>query len=216
MLLNTLFGSQGGRQQQHRAPLQTNPEDSPVASQGHAWAGTETAEVGAPASDAHRIAEVSSAEDTADADGSARNNQTAYGQTAEESMVETGAMLSDGGALHKGEDRHVVEDVSKTEAALAGAQQAQQQAAQAQQQALAEERQSLMHLRQDMQQQSGQLSPSLRPAFVQSAVHIPEVHILMPSVRYTLNRLAWHGPLMLASSTKNRGASLPWHIIPAS
>lgn len=80
LLFNTLFGSQDSRQQQHGAPLETNPEDSSVASQGHAQARTQTAEVGPPASDAHRTAEVSSAEDAADTDGSAKNDQTAYGR----------------------------------------------------------------------------------------------------------------------------------------
>lgn len=78
LLFNTLFGSQEGRQQQHEAPLETAPQDSSVASQGHAQAASETAEVGAPASDP--IAEVSLAGDTADTDGSARNDQTAYGR----------------------------------------------------------------------------------------------------------------------------------------
>ena len=186
MLFNTLFGSQEGRQQQ---PLENNPEDSPVANQGYAQAGTETAEVGPPASDAHRIAEVSSAEDTADADGSARNDQTAFGQTADDSMVETGAMLSDGCAPHEGEDRHVVEDVSQTEAVLAGAQEAQQQAAQAQQQALADHRQTFMHIRQDVQQQSGQPSLSCLPALC-SRCTLNNSSILVPSMRYTLNGLA--------------------------
>ena len=45
---------------------------------------------------------------------------------------------------------------AETESALAGAQEAQQQAVQVQRQALAEERQSLMQMRSDLQQASGQ------------------------------------------------------------
>lgn len=52
-------------------------------------------------------------------------------------------------------DEEADKGVAETEAALAGAQEAQQQALQAGQQALAEERRSLMHLRQYLQQQSG-------------------------------------------------------------
>lgn len=90
LLFNTLFGSQEGRQQQHGAPLGTALQDSPVASQRHAQAGTETAEMGPPASEAHRIAEVSSAEDTADTDGSARNDQTAYGRPSNRPATRAG------------------------------------------------------------------------------------------------------------------------------
>ena len=59
-------------------------------------------------------------------------------------------------------DMEVDESVAQTEAALAGAQEAQQQAVQAQQQALAEERRDLMQLRQHLQQQSGQPAQCLR------------------------------------------------------
>ena len=117
---------------------------------------------------------------------------------ADDSMVDTGAMSSDGGALHKGEDRHVVEDVSQTEAAvvgaqeieqkadesvaeteaaLAGAQEAQQQAVQAQQQALADQRQTLMHLRQDMQQPSGQPSAWSAASSCATAIRTSKVSV---------------------------------------
>ena len=90
MLFNTLFGSQEGRQQQHGGPQETAPQDSPVASQGYAQAGTETAEMGTPTSDAHRSAEVSLAEETADTDGAARYDQTAYGRPSNRPATRAG------------------------------------------------------------------------------------------------------------------------------
>lgn len=90
MLFNTLFGSQEGRQQQHGAPQETAPQDSPVASQGYAQAGTEFTHMGPPASDAHRIAEVSFAEDTADTDGAARYDQTGYGRPSNRPATRAG------------------------------------------------------------------------------------------------------------------------------
>ena len=62
-----------------------------------------------------------------------------------------------GGEAEQEGDREADESV----AALAGAQEAQQQAVQAGQEALAEEHQSLMQLRQELQQQSGQPSQHL-------------------------------------------------------
>ena len=50
---------------------------------------------------------------------------------------------------------------AETESALAGAQEAQQQAVQVQRQALAEERQSLMQMRSDLQQATGQPSQTV-------------------------------------------------------
>ena len=75
---------------------------------------------------------------------------------ADDTMVKTGAELSNGQASHEGQSRQADETLAETESALAGAQEAQQQAVQAQQQALAEERRDLMQLRQHLQQQSGQ------------------------------------------------------------
>ena len=71
-------------------------------------------------------------------------------------MLETGAVLSDEQVSDEGQGRQADQSVAHTEAALAGAQEAQQQAVQAGQEALAEEQYSLMQLRQDLQQQSGQ------------------------------------------------------------
>ena len=90
LLFDTLFGSQEGRQQQHGASQETAPQDSPVASQGYAQADTETAETGAHTSDAHRSAEVSLAEDTADTDGAARYDQTAYGRPSNRPATRAG------------------------------------------------------------------------------------------------------------------------------
>ena len=142
---------------------------------------------------------------------------------ADDSVVGTGAMLSDRGAPYEGEDRHVVEDMSQTEAAvagaqegdqegdtsvtetqaaLAGAQEAQQQAVQAQQEALADQRQTLMHLRQDLQQASGQLSPDAACFYAVRCTHTSDF-TLVPCVRFTLNRPACHGLHVLASPTRN-------------
>ena len=56
------------------------------------------------------------------------------------------------------QDQQADDGAAETEATLAAAQQAQQEALRVEQEALAEEHQTLQHLRESMQQQSGQLS----------------------------------------------------------
>ena len=78
---------------------------------------------------------------------------------ADDSMLQTGAVLSDEEVLQEG-DSKTDESVVKTEAALTAAQEAEQQVLQAEKESLAEKPQSSVNLRDDLQQASGQPAQS--------------------------------------------------------
>ena len=106
-------------------------------------------------------------------------------------------------------DGEADDSVAQTEAALAGAQEAQQQAVQAQWEALAEERSSLLQLRQDVQQASGQPSQRLRcTAYFRR--HIASPQCIFASPRFACNgRVAMRAySLVLGYKKSKRGCAV--------
>ena len=169
-LYHTLFANQ-----QHDSPSETSPHAFLEGSQGHAQAGPEEQQViQAEGQQLHSIDRAE--EDVQEEIGHNQRggDQGMYHRPYQPAVAELQSSRQDpeqGQALHKAPqakanaeedeeadraaDEEVDKGVAETEAALAGAQEAQQQAVQAQQQALAEERRSLMQMRQHLQQQSG-------------------------------------------------------------
>ena len=114
---------------------------------------------------------------------------------ADDTILEAGAVLSDEPAARDGQGRQADDTLAQTAAALAGAQEAQQQAVQAGQEALAEERHDLVQLRQDLQQQPGQPAKSVCCSALCNCCSCYNTFGPMSAVCCTLNRLACHRPV---------------------
>ena len=172
-LFNTLFGHQG--QQQHDSPSETSLHASSEGSQRHAQAGTEEQQVAeAEGQQLHSsdreeegvLEEVGHSQHGTEQGVHHRPSQPAAAEqpSSEEDSVQGQGLHQAPQAEANAEadeeaDRAADEEAdttfAETEAALAGSQEAQQQAVQAGQEALAEERRSLIQMRSDVQQASG-------------------------------------------------------------
>ena len=217
-LFNTLFGNHDQRQQ--ASPSETSPHDTAEGSPGHAHAqaGSEEQQVAGaetqhlPSNDRDKegmptevtLGERGSEEQSMHqrpshppaAEQQASNRESAQEQWLQKASPQEPDREADEAADRVADeeaDREADGSTAKTEAALAAAQEAQEEALQAEKEALGEERQSLMQVRDDLQQASGQPRQNVFGHELYIHEHFLTIYLCLPSFHpLTILRLWQH------------------------